>query len=122
MIGFVERGTEKNQEIPETRQVDTWSRIEPGTHLIWRSTNQWGRHFVGRDLKGSSNSLFYSGVPNDPMNQCKKLQHDKYLSCFLVNLQHKRQILSTAFIKFRPDYEPMIVRLFNDYVLGICVM
>jgi len=60
------RRTEYNKEITGTRAVGNRPRIEPGTHRIWRSTNQCRRYFVGRDLKGSHNSLFYSGVPNDP--------------------------------------------------------
>jgi hypothetical protein len=63
------RRIDKNQEITGTRQVDTRPRIEPGTQRIRRSTTHWTRCFVGRDLKGSGNSLFYSGVPNDPMHQ-----------------------------------------------------
>ena len=116
------RRAEKNQEIPGTQQVDTRRRIELSTHRIWRSTNQWKRYFVGRDLKGSGNSLFYSGVPNDPMHQCKRPHHDKCLRRYLVNLQYKREILFAACIKFCPEYDPVIVRLFSDYVLGIWVI
>jgi hypothetical protein len=52
------------------------------------------------------------------MHQWKRTHHGKYLSCYLVNLRN----IICWFYQFCPEYDQVIVRLFGDYVLGICVM